>query len=40
MTVTQAFSAARRVDLDYMDLKQKTLQPVDNPFGTRLLPMS
>jgi hypothetical protein len=27
-------------DLGYFDLKQKTLQPLDNPFGTRLSPMS
>jgi len=27
-------------DLGYIDLKQKTLQPLDNPFGPRLLPMS
>ena len=27
-------------DLGYIDLKQKTLQTIDNPFGTRLLPMS
>jgi transposase InsO family protein len=27
-------------DLGYIDLEQKTLQPIDNPFGTRLLPMS
>ena len=27
-------------DLAYIDLEQKTLQPLDNPFGTRLLPMS
>ena len=27
-------------DLGYIDLEQKTLQLVDNPFGTRLLPMS
>ena len=27
-------------DLGYMDLEQKTLQPLDNPFGPRLLPMS
>ena len=27
-------------DLGYFDLEQKTLQPLDNPFGTRLLPMS
>ncbi len=23
-------------DLGYIDLEQKTLQPIDNPFGTRL----
>ncbi|HSC99141.1 MAG TPA: IS481 family transposase, partial [Casimicrobiaceae bacterium] len=27
-------------DLGYIDLEQKTLQPLDNPFGVRLLPMS
>jgi transposase InsO family protein len=27
-------------DLGYIDLKQKTLQPLDNPFGPRLSPMS
>ena len=27
-------------DLDYIDLEQRTLQPVDNPFGPRLSPMS
>jgi transposase InsO family protein len=27
-------------DLGFIDLEQKTLQPLDNPFGTRLLPMS
>lgn len=27
-------------DLGYVDLEQRTLQPLDNPFGTRLLPMS
>ena len=27
-------------DLGDIDLKQKTLQPIDNPFGTRLSPMS
>jgi transposase InsO family protein len=27
-------------DLGYIDLEQKTLQPLDNPFGTRWLPMS
>jgi transposase InsO family protein len=26
-------------DLGYVDLEQRTLQPLDNPFGTRLLPM-
>jgi hypothetical protein len=28
------------VDDDDLDLEQKTLQPRDNPFGTRLSPMS
>src|SRR5436305_14982631 len=27
-------------DLGYFDLDQKTLQPLDNPFGPRLTPMS
>jgi len=27
-------------DLGYIDLELKTLQPLDNPFGPRLLPMS
>ena len=27
-------------DLGYIDLEQKTLQTIDNPFGSRLLPMS
>jgi transposase InsO family protein len=27
-------------DLGYIDLEQRTLQPLDNPFGPRLLPMS
>ena len=27
-------------DLGYIDLEQKTLQTLDNPFGTRLSPMS
>jgi transposase InsO family protein len=27
-------------DLGYIDLEQKTLQPIDNPFGARLSPMS
>jgi hypothetical protein len=27
-------------DLGYFDLEQKTVQPLDNPFGTRLSPMS
>jgi len=26
--------------LGYFDLKQKTLQPLDNPFGARLSPVS
>jgi len=29
-----------RHDLGYFDLERKTLQPLDNPFGTRLSPMS
>jgi len=29
-----------RFDLGFIDLEQKTLQPLDNPFGPRLLPMS
>ena len=29
-----------RYDLGYIDLEQRTLQPIDNPFGTRLSPMS
>jgi hypothetical protein len=27
-------------DLGYIDLEEKTLQPLDNPFGPRVLPMS
>jgi hypothetical protein len=27
-------------DLGYFDLEQKSLQPLDNPFGPRLPPMS
>jgi hypothetical protein len=27
-------------DPAFVDLEQKTLQPLDNPFGPRLLPMS
>lgn len=27
-------------DLGYIDLQQKTLQPLADPFGTRLSPMS
>jgi hypothetical protein len=27
-------------DLGFIDLEQKTLQPLDNPFGPRLPPMS
>jgi hypothetical protein len=29
-----------RYDLGYSDLEQRTLQPLDNAFGPRLLPMS
>src|ERR1035438_260699 len=27
-------------DLGYVDLEERTLQPLDNPFGPKLLPMS
>ncbi|GAB0115926.1 hypothetical protein AcidC75_34500 [Acidisoma sp. C75] len=27
-------------DFFFIDLEQKTLQPIDNPFGTRLSPIS
>lgn len=27
-------------DLGYIDLEEKTLHPIDNPFGTRVSPMS
>ena len=27
-------------DLGHIDLEQKTLQTIDNPFGTRVSPMS
>ncbi len=27
-------------DLGYIDLEQRTFQSIDNPFGTRLSPMS
>ena len=29
-----------RYDLGYIDLEQRTLQPLDNPFGPRLSPIS
>lgn len=29
-----------RYDLGYIDLEQRTLQTIDNPFGTSLSPMS
>ena len=32
--------APAQYDLGYIDLEQKTLQPLDNPFGTRVSPMS
>ena len=35
-----ARGAVMHYDLGYFDLEQKTLQPLDNPFGTRLSPMS
>jgi len=27
-------------DLGYIDLEEKTLQPLENPFGPKVLPMS
>ena len=30
----------KHYDLGYIDLEQRTLQPLDNPFGSRLSPMS
>ena len=27
-------------DLGYVDLEEKSLQPLDNPFGPKMLPMS
>jgi hypothetical protein len=27
-------------DVGYIDLEQRTLQAIDNPFGTRVSPMS
>jgi len=27
-------------DLGYIDLEEKSLQPLNNPFGPRVLPMS
>ena len=27
-------------DLGYIDLEEKTLQPLENPFGSKVLPMS
>jgi hypothetical protein len=27
-------------DLGYIDLEKRTLQPLDNPFGPKVLPMS
>jgi hypothetical protein len=27
-------------DLGYIDFEQETLQPIDNPFGSRVLPVS
>jgi hypothetical protein len=31
--------SVRDADLGFIDLEQKTLQPVDNPFGIRVSPM-
>jgi transposase len=33
-------SASSHYDLGYIDLEQRTLQTLDNPFGPRLSPMS
>ena len=33
-------SRVARHDLGYIDLEQKTLQTIDNPFGSSLSPMS
>ena len=33
-------SASCTNDLGFIDLEQKTLQPLDNPFGIGLSPMS
>ena len=35
-----AATTVKADDLGYIDLEQKTLQPLDNPFGPRLSPMS
>jgi hypothetical protein len=38
--LSRVLEAGQRADdLGYFDLEQKTLQPLDNPFGTRLSPM-
>jgi hypothetical protein len=29
----------KNYDLRYIDLEEKTLQPLDNPFGPKVLPM-
>jgi len=34
------FVSFMHYDLGYIDLEQRTLQTIDNPFGTRLSPMS
>jgi hypothetical protein len=33
-------SGSSAYDLGYVDLEEKTLKPVENPFGPKLLPMS
>jgi hypothetical protein len=40
MDAGREFGVSRHYDLGYIDLEQKTLQTIDNPFGTRLSPMS
>ena len=34
------FTSFMHYDLGYIDLEQRTLLTIDNPFGTRLSPMS
>ena len=38
--IASLMRATAGYDLGYIDLEQRTLQTIDNPFGTRLSPMS